>query len=301
MKVWFNKVLSRCVIAVVLAFSHLPLRVLYLFSNLTKFVMHRVLRYRLKVVRSNLELAFPEKTEKERRDIENRFYRHFADYIFETIKSTTISKKELLTRMVIVNPEVVNKFCEQKRPVMIYGGHFGNWEWFNTFPDYFPSVRIYTFYQPQKNYLTNYLTLYTRTRDGITAIESNKGYRGMVTVASQGQGGVTLILGDQCPHRTAKKLWVKDFFGIDTPFLVGTDRIAKKTKQVLVFPSFIAYERGRYTVEMKVIEEFPQDVESTELIERYAKLLEADIRRIPELWLWSHRRWKLKHENFPDE
>ena len=273
---------------------------MYAISDLLCFLTHRVVRYRLSVVRSNLKLAFPDKSEAERKAIENKFYLHFCDTIVETLKALTISKKELTKRFVIRNPEMASQYYGDKRMIMLYAAHFGNWEWFITLPD-FLKIQIVTFYQPQNNKLINHLTLCSRTRDGIIAVESAKGYRYVVSYAAKKESAVTLIIGDQCPHRNAQKYWVKDFFGVDTPFLVGTDRIAKKTNQVLIYPSFTSYRRGYYEVELKLIEDSPQNVESTQIIEKYAHLLEEDIRRIPELWLWTHRRWKLKHENYPNE
>ena len=63
-------------------FSNLPMRVLFFFSDLVFYLLYYVLGYRKKVVRQNLALAFPEKTESERRVIEKKSYRHFVDVFF---------------------------------------------------------------------------------------------------------------------------------------------------------------------------------------------------------------------------
>ena len=59
----------------------LPLRVLYLFSDLFYLVLYYLAGYRRKVVAANLRNAFPEKSEAERKKIERRFYRHLCDLI----------------------------------------------------------------------------------------------------------------------------------------------------------------------------------------------------------------------------
>lgn len=292
----FYKVLKH----IALAFSHLPLRVLYVFSDFTYFLMYYVVRYRQKVVRKNLEIAFPHKTEAERRDIEKRFYRHFSDYIFETAKSMTIPIEELMKRMVITNTEEVNKFTDEGRSVFVYAAHFGNWEWFITWPYYFKAEKIQTFYKPQRNQLADDLTLHSRKRFNIVAVPSHHGFRHMVSSVRRGEKSVTLIIGDQAPSRGAKKYWT-NLFGRDTDFLLGPTTIASKLNLVLFFPYFKKYRRGYYEVEMRLLEVDPAHHTDAQMIDRFAAMLEDNIRELPELWLWSHRRWKHRHEDFPDE
>lgn len=261
--------------------------------------MYYVIRYRIKVVRENLNIVFPEKDKSEKRKIEQRFYRHFSDYIAETIKGLTMDDEELMKRMVILNPEFINQYTNSGRSVFVYGAHFGNWEWFTVFPLNFTNCGVQAFYQQQSNKLMNDITVESRSRNKIVPVESHRGFRHMVECMKRGENNVTLVLGDQSPHRGAKKYWT-NFFGQDTAFLMGVETIAKRTNQVLVFPSYKSYSRGHYEVEMKLIEDDPANVDGSILIDRFAAYLEDDIRSIPELWLWSHRRWKHKHENFPD-
>ncbi len=282
-------------------FSHLPLGVLYVFADVVYFTLYWIMGYRLKVVRQNLKTVFPEKTDKERRQIERRFYRHLSDYFFETIKALTISDKELLSRMVVRNPEVVENLMEKGKSVFAYAAHLGNWEWFTSWPLLFsPQFEIHAFYQPQGNRFANHMTVEVRSRRDIIAIESQHGFRYTFKCIRDGRVSVTLVIGDQCPHRGAQKMWLP-FCGQDTPFLVGPEHIARKLNIALVYPSFVAYKRGHYEVELKLIAENPQELPETECTARFAAFLEDDLHRLPELWLWSHRRWKLKHKDFPEE
>lgn len=285
---------------VVRAFSHLPLRVLYIFSDVVYFLLYWVVGYRLKVVRKNLKIVFPEKTEKERRQIERRFYRHLSDYFFETIKALTISDEELMRRMKIRNPEVVGNLLEEGRSVFLYAPHLGNWEWFTNVPLLYPDKEIHAFYQKQGNRFANYISLEVRTRRNIAAVEGHRGFRYTYECIRDGINSVTLVIGDQCPHRTAQKIWLP-FCGQDTPFLAGPEHIARKLGVALVYPSFVAYRRGYYEVELQVLALNPKELPERECTRRFATLIEEDLHHLPELWLWSHKRWKLKHENFPNE
>ena len=288
--------LLRAARFLVMCVSRLPMSVLYVFADLTYFIMYRVIRYRIKVVRSNLRLAFPSRTDSQLHATEKAFYHHLADYFFETIKGLTIGDEELLRRYVIRNPEVLRQLTEQGKNVFLYGAHIGNWEWLTSLPLYYPDIQIQTFYQPQRHAFSNAMTLQQRTRRGIVAVESQKGFRFMYKYVSSGAVSITLILGDQCPHYAAQKYWV-DFMGQDTPFLVGPEHIARKLNIALVYPSYVAYSRGHYEVEMRVIEPNPKECPEQECTARFADFLADDLERLPELWLWSHRRWKLKHED----
>src|ERR1700755_1765774 len=79
--------------------SLLPLKVLYIISDLIYTLLYHVIGYRKKVVFSNLALAFPEKTDAERKSIAKKFYRNFTDNWIEVIKMISISEKAILKRI----------------------------------------------------------------------------------------------------------------------------------------------------------------------------------------------------------
>lgn len=282
-----------------LGLSHLPLWVLYLLSDFIYFIMRYVIHYRRNVVRKNLDIAFGNMDEKYRRKVEKRFYHHMADYIAETIKSFTISYEDLSKRFVVRNPEMVNKYIEEGRSVFMYCGHFGNWEWSLVYPKLFSKCQFQTFYQSQSGKGIDRLMTEMRTRWGGMAIESHKAYRHIVECMRNNIVTFTLIIADQSPHKGAKKHWT-NFFNHDTAFLMGPEAMAVKTNQVLIFPAYVGYKRGKYEIELKLIEDEPQKSGGENIINRFAALMEEDIRRNPELWMWSHNRWKHKHEDFQD-
>lgn len=284
---------------ILLAISHLPLRVLYLFSDFSYLIIHYVMRYRRKVLRKNLEIAFGEMDESYRRKVEKRFYHHLCDYVFETIKSFSIDIEKLNERYKIRNPELVNYYLDKGRSIFLYCGHFGNWEWSLVYPGIFRKCQFQTFYQSQSGKGIDRIMTEMRTRVGNLAIESHKAYRHIVECKRNGIQTFTLIIADQSPHRSAKKHWT-NFFNHDTAFLMGPEAMAVKTNQVLIYPSVVAYKRGYYEIEMKLIDDDVSKDGGKTIIDKFAALLEDDIRRTPELWLWSHNRWKHKHEDYPD-
>ena len=110
----------------------LPLRILYILSDLLYPLVYYIGRYRLHIVRKNLKNAFPQNTPQERKAIERRFYRHFCDYFFETIKLLHISDDEMRRRMQFVNAELLESTLNSGRSVIMMLGHYGNWEYISS-------------------------------------------------------------------------------------------------------------------------------------------------------------------------
>ena len=110
----------------------LPMRALYVLSDILYVLIYKIAGYRVKVVRRNITASFPDKSKAELRQLERRFYHHFADYIVETIKLAHISLDEIQQRAYLRNPELVDQLMAKGHTCFILTmGHYGNWEWFS--------------------------------------------------------------------------------------------------------------------------------------------------------------------------
>ena len=109
--------------------SLLPMRVLYWISDIVKILLYNVVGYRKKVVIENLTCSFPQKTEKEIKEISNKFYSHLADLFLEAVKMLTISKKSLMKRYKCTNPEIISKYYKRNKSVILVSAHYNNWEY----------------------------------------------------------------------------------------------------------------------------------------------------------------------------
>jgi len=270
--------------------SRLPIFILYFLSDLSYFVLYYLVKYRRIVVYNNLKNSFPDKNETEIRDIEKDFYRHFCDIMFEIIKILTIGKKELQNRFLVKNPGLIQKLYDKKRSITLYTSHQGNWELLAFLPVFIP-YQVIALYQPQSSKYFDELMKTIRERFGVICVESSKGYKTILEINARNILTMNYIIGDQSPSGSSTKHWVH-FLNQDTAFLIGADRIAKKSNHVVIFPSFRKIKRGYYELEFKVIEEEPLLINSQEIIDKYAALLESTIHVSPEMWLWSHKRWK---------
>ena len=114
--------------------SLLPLRALYVLSDIIYIIVRYILKYRRNIIRKNLQKSFPEKDEKDLRRIETEFYHYFCDYLVETIKMMTMSERQIRKRMVFTNMEEVRKILGEGQSVAFYLGHYGNWEWISSTP-----------------------------------------------------------------------------------------------------------------------------------------------------------------------
>lgn len=271
--------------------SMLPMSMLYAFSDFIFYIVYYLLKYRRNVVSDNLRRSFPHKNELEIQHIEKSFYKHFCDIIFETIKGLTISSKEIEKRIQFKNLDLIEKYFNERKNIVMYAAHQGNWEWLSFLQLYVPYQGL-TVYKPLSNKYFNELMKLIRERFGAICIETNKSYRTILEFIQNDQLTLTAVIGDQCPAKDSAKCWL-NFLNQETAFFKGAERIVERTSQIALFPAFTRKQRGVYELEFKPIYE-QQDTEiSSYIIEEYAKALEEAIINSPEMWLWSHKRWKL--------
>jgi len=274
----------------------LPMKVLYLFSDILYVLIYKIAHYRVRVTRANLKASFPEKTEKERRDIERRFYHHFSDYIIETIKLGHISEEEVKSRAFLNNPELIDQLMDDGHPcVIMLMGHYGNWEWFTSAGSFFKDARVFQIYRPLKDKAFDQLFIYLRTRFGSQGIKKNDTIRDVITLSKNKTRSCVILISDQTPGKANIHYWT-EFLNQDSAMLTGGERIAKKLKLPVVFLDTKKTARGHYTVDFKLITDKPQDTPENWITEQYARLMEACILRDPAYWLWTHKRWKHKRE-----
>jgi Kdo2-lipid IVA lauroyltransferase/acyltransferase len=270
--------------------SILPFPIFYLVSDFFFFLLYYVIGYRKKVVYTNLKNSFPEKTHEELKTIERKFYRYLCDLFLETFKTLTISKKAAIERCKFT-PETIelfNKLNEEKKSCIIVMGHFGNWEWAgNTFA-LMCRQRLYVIYHPLHNKQFNDLIYKMRTRFGNGLYAMRDTIREMIK--NRNEVNATAFIADQTPPPEGA-YWTK-FLNQDTPIFWGTEKIAQKMNFPVVYVTVNRKARGRYLVSAEILVEEPKNTKPGEISELHTRKLEKDIREQPEVWLWSHRRWK---------
>lgn len=282
----------RIVMALLRALSLLPLRMLYILSDIACFFVYHVFRYRLKVVRDNLKYAFAEKSERERREIEKAFYHHLCDLIVETVKLLHISDEEICRRVKLINTELIKEYSSNDRPIVLFMGHIGNWEWVPALTiNVDDSLHLGALYMPLHNKLMNRVMLKVRARFRQECIPSRRAYRRLVDIKREGRSFFIGFIADQRPVSRPLNHWV-EFFGHPTAFMAGGETIGRRLGAAFVYLDIERVARGYYNLTFRKMEPTTDSSEQYPYTLTFFKMLEENIRRQPEQWLWSHNRWK---------
>lgn len=254
------------------------------------FFVYKVARYRLSIVRENLRMAFPEKTAEERLAIERKFYRHLSELFVDTVELTSIGKKQIQKRFRYLNNDEQEARIRGKSWICAMG-HYGSWEYTIGYP-LFTEHRVGAVYHPLHSPVFDRFYRHIRSRFGAVPIQRDEVPREMVRTRAEQRPPIALaLIADQSPAPYAIHHWF-DFLNRPTAFFMGMEKIARKYELPVYFLRVDPVKRGHYTAEFEAIYDGREEVPEWEITRRYVQKLEEVIRRRPELWLWSHRRWK---------
>lgn len=276
--------------------GHLPAAAGYVLARGLAFVARRILRYRLRVVRANIRHCFPEMSLRERREVEKDFYQALGRYIVETPRMKYMSEQEIKSRMEFRGAEEAERILASGRSIAVYTAHFGNWEWETSFPLWFSSGRTSAhIYRPLKNKAFDEYFISLRSRFSLP-VKQKSTLRQLLTWKKQGIPSITGFLSDQKPGRRTSEVTVP-FFSSPTPFIYGTEELARKLDMAVGYFDLECKGVGKYVCTFRLIAENPASLPEGEITARYAAMLESTIRRATGEYLWSHNRWRWKKEN----
>ncbi len=257
------------------------------------FMAYYIIRYRRRLVNSNLRLSFPEKSIDELKKIEKEFYRNLCDYTVETLKLLSISKEELGKRMVFKTPEIPIKYNQQNQSILILASHHFNWEWLVTAACFNLPMQVDFVYQKVNNDFFERISMAFRTRFGAHPIKRDEVAREVVKRKNIVRAIATVA--DQYPGYGRDKKYATIFLNQETVFFHGTNQLAILTQYPVIFYEIRKVKRGYYETVAIEIAHPPFNRNSNEVIEKYIAAVEALIKENPSGWLWSHNRWKKRH------
>jgi KDO2-lipid IV(A) lauroyltransferase len=271
-----------------------PLRFHYFISDLFFLLVYYVVRYRRSVVYQNLTNSFPEKSNSEIRLIAKKFYHHFCDSFIETLYFDRISEKEIKKRLTLLNQRVIEKYLDEGRPVILAMGHYNNWEWNCSWP-LNTKYRGNVIYKKLRNKSFDLFYYKMRSRFGLNPLERADTYRQLIADSQNAKSAASAFLMDQTPRKHEIQYWTT-FLNQDTPVLTGTEKVARKLDAAVLFCHVRKLKRGYNQLEFSVIAEHARDTAPFEITEKATRIIESVIIERPELWLWSHKRWKHKRD-----
>ena len=267
--------------------SLLPFTVLYFISDGIAFFLYHILKYRRDVVLSNLVIAFPDKTLLEHKKIAKQFYRNFTDTFIETIKSISLSEAEFDKRC-FGNFDVINELVAKDKNTYLVGAHVFNWEYANLVLSKQVSIAPIGVYATIESKIFERFILKLRSRFGTNLI-SARDFKLRREEISKKQYCM-FLLADQNPH-PLNSVWM-NFFGRPAPFIPGPHKAAIKNSAAMIYINIIKVKRGYYSFSTDIFIENAADFTVEELVRKYRDFVEGMVRKQPENYLWSHRRWK---------
>ena len=149
-------------------------------------ILYCIIGYRKKIVRKNLSSAFPEKTQKELRDIERKFYHWLCDYFVETVKLLTITPEQMKQHLEFRDMEKLTDAYDRGQGAAVFLGHYCNWEWLSAVGLYYPKEYSHAFsgliYHPLRNDFMDNLMKEARASLGGTPVPKRDILRQLVVL-----------------------------------------------------------------------------------------------------------------------
>lgn len=269
---------------------------MYLLSDILYLIVYYLVGYRRRVVRDNLCTCFPDKTVHELRHIERRYYRHLCDLLVEGAYNVFFATPPFLkSHYRITNRQLLDRYYEQGRTVVLASAHYGNWEYMVS------SLNMQLLHHGigvgkplDDKSVAAYITR-RRTRYGTQVVDQTDVREHVAFFDTHRVPCALMMLGDQSPSNPHKSYWTT-FLGRDTAFLYGIEYFARKYNYPVLYYKVNRTRRGYYDVTFSPLCDKPLEVPQYSIVEQYVHRLEQDILACPEHWIWSHRRWKLTHE-----
>lgn len=288
-------------VAFLFVLNKLPMPILHFLSSLFYYPLYYVVRYRRKVVRENLTGSFPEKGLKEIVAIEKRFYRSLCDYFFEMIKLYGMSEKEVKRRMRFEGIEKAQEALDNGQSVVLYMGHIFNWEFVTSIKLHIKGddVVVGDIYHPLENARFDALVKKMRDQYGAESITMANTLRRIMQIKKENKKYLIGFIADQVPTWESINHWV-DFFHRDTPVFTGTEKIAQRTKAALFYARMERVKRGYYVLHIEKFADDASQLPEFEPTNIYYQKLTENIKESPELWLWTHKRWKRTREGYAE-
>lgn len=273
--------------------SRLPFFILHRISDVLFLVLFYVLKYRKEVVLENLTIAFPNKSTTELKKIRRDFYKHFTDLFIETIKTFSISEKEIKKRYKYINKEIFREIESLDKSIILMGAHYANWEWIINI-NHYTKLHCVGAYTKLSNPFYDKLIKRNRSRFGSEFVPASKTIKKLIDYKNEHKKTVYGLLSDQSPQLHKTHYWAP-FLNVKVPIHTGAEMLAKKHDFAVVFMSVKRIKRSYYEINFEILSENPKKTENYEITDRFLRKVEAQIHENPAYYFWTHKRFK--HRN----
>jgi Kdo2-lipid IVA lauroyltransferase/acyltransferase len=256
------------------------------------YFLHRKLR---RVGMRNLELAFPEKSRRQRKKILRGVFTSLGRQVAEVCLFPKYTRENVSKTVVYEGFENFERALARGKGVLFLTGHLGAWE-LSAFAHSLYGYPLGVVMRPLDNPYLDRLTREYRTMHGNKAVDKDFA-RGLI--AAMRKGETVGVLMDT--NMIASQGVFVDFFGIPACTASGVARIALKTDAAVV-PGFTIWDpvlqkyRLRFDPAVELIRTGNMEADVVANTAEFTKVIEDYARRYPDQWLWVHRRWKTRPE-----
>ena len=240
--------------------------------------------FRKPIVFKNLEIAFPQKSKKEKIKIAKETYKNFLTFFEDIIDFNKHPEK--LNEIKVKGEENIFNAINSDKPIILMTAHFGNWEiapkYINT--KYHKPMAVIM--REIENEKINQFFKRIRGNEDIKLINKNNSSREIIKALLKEKRMLGILIDQRISNSNAP---IVDFL-IPTKFNPAISKIAKSTKAI-VLPVFCYKKENNYFLEFKIPREF-KDTSIEEFTQWQAKEIEEMIKKYPSQYYWFHDRWK---------
>ena len=273
----------------------LPFPIIYLISDFIAFFLKKIVRYRIDVVYENIKKTNLGLSDKEISSHVDEFYTHFSDVFFEMIKLDNMNKKQISEKFILKNTDLINGYFKKNKSVILMASHYGGFEWCTTL-DYFFKHKVVAIYTPLKDKILNSIVYKSRSKHGIKLVQRTGSINEIINIEKSKGNFIYGLAADQSPQIRTINYWTS-FFGVETLFFTGSERLAKELRIPVVFGEMKKINRGKYEMEFKLIADDPIKLQDKEITEIYKGMVENQVKNNPSYYFWTHRRFKHNKSN----
>ena len=228
--------------------------------------------------------------------MEFKFYRHFCDCIIETVKLLHISDKEIDRRVKLSNGSLIEQIAESNRPIVLFLGHYCNWEWVQAISRHYKRPKINgEIYRPVHDPVMDKIMLKIRSKFGHILIPQKKAVRTILALKNTNESFMIGFISDQRPNSSNLNHWTT-FLNQETAYSAGGEEIGKKINAEYVYLDIEKVKRGYYEMTFKIVTPQEGDGKYPYTLQ-FMQMMETTILRAPEYWLWSHKRWRFSKQD----
>ncbi|MFH0918138.1 MAG: lysophospholipid acyltransferase family protein [Candidatus Omnitrophota bacterium] len=267
----------------------LPLRFVYFLASFLAQGYYFIAWADRRSVRANLQVIFPEKSNRQLRKISRMVFRNFAKYLVDFFRFEKLDRQYIDKKVKLENLHYFDEALAKGRGVVVLTAHLGNWE--------LGGVVIaqlgYPFWAvalPHKNKKVNDFFDAQRNRKGVKVIAMGKAVRSCITEIRKNH--MVALVGDR---DFSEKGITIDFFGRPTHFPEGPAALSLMTGACIVPGFMLRNPDNSFTLRIEKPIEFTPSGDKTKdlanLIGVYKNIVQDYIRKYPQQWYVFRRFW----------